>query len=210
MTRILLTGFEPFGAATVNPSQQVVQTLTAQGLPGAELVTAVLPVEARSAPAQLSHLLAEHRPDWCMMLGLADGRSALSFERVAINLCDFRIPDNAGDQHCDTPIAAGGPDAYFATLPLRDMVAAVRECGIPAELSLSAGAFLCNMVMYSALHAVQQQALETRCGFVHLPALPEQAALAERPIASMSLATMVAGLQVALAVLVEQVQPACA
>ncbi len=202
MTRILLTGFEPFGAASINPSEQVVRVLEAEGVSGCELHTAILPVAAASAPQRLAALLTELQPDWCVMLGLADGRTAISVERVAVNLCDFGIPDNGGAQLVDTPIAPDGPDAYFASLPVRAITEAIRERGIPAELSLSAGAYLCNMAMYSALHTADRQALATRCGFLHLPATPEMAASARRPMATMALPTIVDGVRAVLATLV--------
>ena len=202
MINMLLTGFEPFGSANINPSEQVVRILEAEGICGCKLHTAILPVAASSAPQRLAALLSELRPDWCVMLGLADGRTALSVERVAVNLCDFGIPDNGGSQLVDTPIAPDGPDAYFASLPVRAMTEAIRARGIPAELSLSAGAYLCNMAMYSALHTAHRQDLPTRCGFIHLPATPEMAASARRPMATMALPTIVEGVRAALAALV--------
>lgn len=202
MTRILLTGFEPFGSALINPSELVAQRLAHQGLAGAEIITAVLPVAARHAPQQMEELLIRHQPDWCVMLGLAEGRSQISIERVAINLADFRIPDNAGDQLIDAPVIADGPAAYFSTLPVHAMQAASSAAGVPAELSLSAGAYLCNLIFYAARHSCERLGLATRVGFIHLPATPELAVHAARAIPSMSLDSMALGLSAALGVLV--------
>jgi pyroglutamyl-peptidase len=200
MPRILLTGFEPFGNATSNPSQQLVETF-GNTLHDAEIVVEILPVATQLAPRILERCLIEIEPDYCIMLGLAEGRAALSLEQVAINLCDFRIPDNSGIQLCNTPIAATGPDAYFSSLPIQAMRNASLEAGIPAEISLSAGAFLCNQVFYHVRHFCQTHNLATQAGFIHLPASPELSAQSARPIASMTLDTMAAGLRAMLAVL---------
>jgi pyroglutamyl-peptidase len=138
------------------------------------------------------------------MLGLAEGRSQISIERVAINLADFRIPDNAGDQLIDTPIVTDGPDAYFSTLPVAEMRAASSAAGAPTELSLTAGAYLCNYVFYLGRHLCEGALASTRVGFIHLPATPELALSLPRPVASMSLDTMMVGLRSALAVLVAE------
>ena len=208
MARILLTGFEPFGSALVNPSQQLVQHLAHDGIAGAEIITAILPVAARHVPQQIQQLLIEHQPDWCIMLGLAEGRAQISFERIAINLADFRITDNAGDQLIDAPIVSNGPAAYFSTLPMRAMQEACIAVGTPAELSLSAGAYLCNLIFYTARHACETLGLATRAGFIHVPATPELAAQSAHAIPSMSLNTMVVGLQAALGVLVNELATA--
>jgi pyroglutamyl-peptidase len=200
MPRILLTGFEPFGTASSNPSQQLVELLSTSPI-DTEIVTTILPVAAQLAPRILERLLIEIEPDYCIMLGLAEGRPALSLEQVAINLCDFRIPDNSGIQLLNTPIATTGPDAYFSNLPIQAMRTASLAAGIPAEISLSAGAFLCNQVFYHARHFCQTHNLATQAGFIHLPASPELAAQSARPIASMTLDAMATGLRAMLGVL---------
>jgi pyroglutamyl-peptidase len=206
MTRILLTGFEPFGSATINPSGQLVHRLAAEDLSAdeIELITEILPVAARHAPAIIEQRLIELQPDYCVMLGLAEGRAAISIERVAINLLDFRIPDNANDQPIDEPVVLGGPEAYFNTLPVRTMRDSSIASGIPTELSLTAGAFVCNQVFYRVQHFCAANALDIQSGFIHLPATPEMAAQAARPIPSMSLDAMVAGLRVMLGVIVRE------
>jgi pyroglutamyl-peptidase len=198
--KLLLTGFEPFDGRSLNPSQLAVQQLVSEGLPGCEIVPVILPVIADIAPGLLLTRLEEVQPEVLLSLGLAGSRPVISIERIAINLLDFRIPDNAGRQLLDNPIVADGPAAYFATLPVRAMYEAVLAAGVPVELSLSAGAYLCNQVMYAALHLIAVRGWRTRAGFVHLPALPEM--VTTRPMPSMSLETMLTGLRAMLAVII--------
>jgi pyroglutamyl-peptidase len=190
MKTVLLTGFEPFGGDTVNPTAEAVRRIGAEGVAGIRLSTLVLPVDSARAPAQIAEALERTRPDTCLMLGLASGVAALQIERVAVNLCDFRIPDNGGHQPIDEPIAPEGPAAYFATLPVRALQEAARGSGAPADLSLSAGAYLCNMALYTALHLCATRGYQTRCGFVHVPALPEQVLAEPRARPSMTLETL--------------------
>lgn len=197
MVTLLITGFEPFGSFAVNPSQEVVKRLSSNGKPTGA-VTAILPVDAALAPGMITDLLLDLQPDLCLMLGQANGYTALSVERVAINLCDFRIPDNAGIQRIDEPIIPDGPAAYFSTAPVRAAVDAIRAAGIPANLSLSAGAYLCNMVYYVALHVCATHRLPTRCLFIHLPSLPVQSSADPRPGPTMALETMYAGVRAAI------------
>jgi pyroglutamyl-peptidase len=196
--RVLLTGFEPFGKSEVNPSEQVVRTLAAEPLANVELFTAVLPVERQRGPAVLLQAVETYRPDAVLCLGEAGRRPAVSIERVAINLLDYGIADNAGSQVVDESIVPGGPAAYFVTLPVRAMVAAVLAAGVPAELSLSAGAFLCNQVTYELLHYLAEHKWAIPAGFVHLPLLPEQAVAAGITAPTMSLETMCRGVRAAI------------
>ncbi len=205
--KLLLTGFEPFGDSKVNPSEKVVRALARQGVDGVELFTVILPVHRVRGPDTLVRAARGTRPDAVLCLGEALRRIAISIERVAINLLDYRIPDNAGEQVSDVPIVPGGPAAYFCTLPVRAMLAAVCAAGIPAELSLSAGSFLCNQVTYALLHDLATNRSDTPAGFVHLPRLPEQVAGQTPAVASMSLETMVAGVHAALGA-IAQVQAA--
>lgn len=196
MARVLLTGFEPFGSSSLNPSQELVASIGA--VPGLEIHSEVLPVVfAEAVPRILSQveLLA---PDVVVALGQAEGRSAINLERYAVNLMDARIPDNAGQQIRDQVIAADGPTAYESTLPLREMEAAIVGAGLPAAVSLSAGAFLCNHVFYALQHRLKDTGV--RSGFIHLPLLPEQSgSFAGLP--TMPLADQVRALRAALAVL---------
>jgi pyroglutamyl-peptidase len=176
MMRLLLTGFEPFGGSEVNPSAQIVAQLAGTGVEGVDLVTAVLPVDRHHGPPRLIQAVLETEPEAVLCLGLAGRSPAMAIERVAVNLLDFRIADNSGNQFVDQLIVPDGPAAYFTTLPVRAMVEAVMAVGVPAELSLSAGAFLCNQVTYELLHYLTLEQLDIPAGFVHVPLLPEQAA----------------------------------
>lgn len=198
---LLLTGFEPFGGQTINPSELAARALSVAGLPGIDARVAILPVDRERGPAALLRALDDALPDAVVCLGEAARRAAISIERVAINLLDFRIPDNAGRQCVDEPIAIDGPAAYFTTLPARAMLAAARASGVPAELSLSAGAFLCNQIFYTLMHELARRSANIPAGFIHIPQLPEQVAGADAATASMNLDTTVRGLTAALSAL---------
>ncbi len=193
---VLLTGFDPFGGAAVNPSWLAVQSLHGRRIAGHRVVAAQLPTVFGAAPQHLQALLQAHRPAVVICVGQAGGRAALSLERVAINLNDARIPDNAGAQPIDTPVAPGGPAAYFSTLPIKALLLALQRRGLPAEVSQTAGTFVCNQVFYALMHALATQpALAgTRGGFVHVPWLAEQGS------PSMPLQAVVDGLRLALRV----------
>ncbi len=201
--RILLTGFEPFGGQSLNPSWEVARALHGQqwpGLQGAQVVAVQLPcVFAQALPA-LQQALTQHTPDIVLALGQAEGRCDLSVERVAINVMDARIPDNAGAQPIDVPVIAGEPAAYFSTLPIKSLVAGLKAAGFPASVSQTAGTFVCNQVFYGLQHALVGQGVHS--GFMHLPLLPEQAAhWPGASLPSWPLALQVAGVQQALALL---------
>jgi len=169
MTTILLTGFEPFGNATSNPSSEIVKQIS-----GDNIVTAILPVAYTKSADRLLSLIEEHQPDVVICLGQAEGRTAITPERVAINLDDARLADNEGVLRNDVKILDDGPDAYFSTLPINELVAAIKARGIPAAVSLSAGAFLCNHVFYIAQNKFAGS--DVRSGFVHVPLMDSQAA----------------------------------
>jgi len=204
--KILVTGFEPFDESPINPSEQVVRALNQHPPAGTNLHTAILPVDYQRGPQVLLQAVEACQPEAVVCLGENRGSAALRIERVGINLLDFRIPDNQGIQMIDEPILAGEAAAYFATLPVRKLLQGVQEAGIPAELSLSAGAYLCNQVLYTLLAHLQRQPRLIPAGFIHLPSLPEQAALEKRNIPSMSLETMLRGMQIILSLL-EDSQP---
>jgi pyroglutamyl-peptidase len=168
MTTVLLTGFEPFGTATSNPSGEIVKQIS-----GDNIVTAILPVAYTQSADRLLALIAEHNPDVVICLGQAEGRTAITPEKVAINLDDARLADNEGVLRSDVKILDKGPDAYFSTLPLVEMVEAIKAQGIPASVSLSAGAFLCNHVFYVAQNKFA--GTNVRSGFVHVPLMDSQA-----------------------------------
>lgn len=174
--RILLTGFEPFDGDDLNPSWEVARALHGAMPGGAEVVALRLPCEFGRSREQLCHALAQQSFDLLLSLGLAANRTEPTIERVAINVDDARIPDNAGAQPVDQAVVADGPAAYFASVPVKRMVAALHEGGLPASVSQTAGTFVCNHVFYAAAHwrATHQPAL--RVGFMHLPLLHAQAA----------------------------------
>lgn len=207
--RILITGFVPFGGEIINPSLQIAHALHDQQIAGHVVVAGQLPTVFGDALQALGVQLRKHRPVLVMCLGQAGGRKALSFERVAINVNDARIPDNAHQQPIDTPVIKDGPVGYFSTLPIKAMASAAQQAGSASEISQSAGTFVCNHVFYGLMHSLHsKRALqEVRGGFVHVPYLPEQAARiaakGEPLPPSMALEVMVMGLRAAIAAAVE-------
>jgi pyroglutamyl-peptidase len=168
MTKILLTGFEPFGTATSNPSGEIVKQIS-----GDNIVTAILPVAYAQSAERLLALIAEHNPDVVICLGQAEGRTQITLEKIAINLDDAHLADNQGVLRNDVKILEDGPIAYFTTLPIKEMVDAAKAAGVPASVSLSAGAFLCNHVFYVAQNKFA--GTKVRSGFVHVPLMDSQA-----------------------------------
>lgn len=198
---ILLTGFEPFGGSSINPSQQVALALERKILEKCQVITVILPVDRTTGPQMLLERMTCHNPVAVLCLGEASRRAAISIERIAVNWMDYRIPDNQGEQITDLQIATDGPAAYFSTLPVREIYEQILAAGIPAELSLSAGAYLCNQVFYAGLHHLVTNGKAVPFGFIHLPSLPEQAALSSLPYASMGLETSLRAIQIALDVI---------
>jgi len=202
--KILVTGFTPFGGEQINPSWEAVRRLPNR-IGRAELIKHEIPTEFDASGAALHKLLTELRPDAVLCVGQYGGANCIRVERVAINLRDARIADNAGKQPTDEPVVAGGPDAYFATIPTRRIVDALRERDIPARLSYSAGTFVCNDLLYCALHESAQGYPAMRCGFIHVPYLPEQTRDGSAP--SMSLALMVEALTSAVGEIAAENEP---
>lgn len=195
---VLLTGFDAFDGERLNPSQRIVEQLDGRIIHGHRVVGATLPVAFARTGALLRELLERHRPDLTIALGQAGGRAELSLERVAINLIDARIADNDGTQPVDGPVIAEAPPAYFTSLPVKAILAALHARGIPAALSLSAGSYVCNQVFFVLAHLLATRHPAARGGFVHVPWLPAQTA--GRPgQPSMALETMVEGVAVAIA-----------
>jgi len=193
MTTILLTGFEPFGTASSNPSGEIVKQIS-----GDNIVTAILPVAYAQSADRLLSLIEQHKTDVVICLGQAEGRTAITPERVAINLDDALLADNEGVSRNDVKILEDGPDAYFTTLPINKIVEAIKTKGVPAAVSLSAGAFLCNHVFYVAQNKFAGS--DVRSGFVHVPLMDSQAA--EFPgLPTMPLDQMVTAVRAMLAVL---------
>jgi len=193
MTTVLLTGFMPFGGETINPSWQAVSRLHGQSIDGWSIVAAEIPVARYEALDCIFALIEEHQPEIVINVGQAGGRQEISVERVGINVDDYGAPDNAGNQPIDEAIYADGPAAHFSTLPVKAMVQAMREAGVPAIVSNTAGTYLCNHVAYGVPHYLAQHHSNAIGGFIHIPFLPEQAAH-HRGRASMALDTLVTGL----------------
>lgn len=189
--RVLLTGFDAFGGATLNPSWLAVQALHGRQVLGHSVVAAQLPTVFGEAQRALHALLAKHRPALVICVGQAGGRNALSLERVAINVDDAPIADNAGARPVDAPVVRGAPAAYFSTLPIKRALVALEADGLRAEVSQTAGTFVCNHVFFALMHALATRPglRRARGGFVHVPWLAGQGT------PHMPLADMVRGLR---------------
>jgi pyroglutamyl-peptidase len=196
LPRILLTGFDPFGGESINPSWEAVRMLDGRRIGGHRIVARQLPTEFAGSLSALKALVREVSPVILLGVGQAGGRTQLSIERVAINVQDARIADNAGAQPMDEPVIANGPAAYFSTLPIKAMLAALHDQGLPAEISQTAGTYVCNHISYAMLHLASKRR-GMRAGFIHIPYLPEQAAHV-RGAASMAQNDVLRGLEIAL------------
>lgn len=171
--KILLTGFTPFGEVAINPSQLIVEKIV-EGGHFSELCAEVLPVEYAAVKRRIGQLIRDFQPQAVVCVGVAESRDKISLERVALNLNDARIADNAGDLASARLIVPEGPLGYWSTLPIERMEAALKEKGIPVEISNHAGAYLCNHVFFCARHELEQQGSSIPCGFIHVPALCEE------------------------------------
>lgn len=186
---ILITGFEPFGGQSFNPSAEIALALNGRSIQELPVVGAVLPCVFGQDLKALRRLLRRHRPSLVVCLGQAGGRAALSVERVALNVVDARIADNAGQAPVDVAVVSGGPVGYWSTLPIKAICAAWREAGLPGEVSPSAGTFVCNHLFYGLMRALRGRF--TRAGFIHVPYVEGQG----KPC--MSLGDMVRGIELA-------------
>jgi pyroglutamyl-peptidase len=194
---VLVTGFEPFGGEATNPSWDVCTQLP-RSIAGLTVETCRVPCEFRRSIEVVAAAIERHRPAIVLCLGQAGGRAHLSVERVAINVDDARIADNSGGRPVDEAIAANGPPAYFATLPVKAMAAAMRAADAPTEVSNSAGTFVCNHLMYGVLHFLAASGRDARAGFIHVPYAEHQ--VLDKPGApALSVATMARGVEAAIA-----------
>jgi pyroglutamyl-peptidase len=196
MKTVLLTGFEPFGGEKVNASAEVARRLHGAVIGGHRVQAAILPCVFGAAITGLKRQIHAVRPELVVCLGQAAGRAEITPERVALNVDDARIPDNAGRQPVDRPVVRGGPAAHWSTLPIKAIVRALQARGIPAAVSQTAGTFVCNHVFYGLMHALRRQR-RVRGGFIHLPVLPTQA---RRGRPGLALAVAVTGVRTAVAV----------
>jgi len=198
--RLLVTGFQPFGGRVVNPSERMCRILTAAAPNDAAVSVRVLPVAYRRAFAPVAEALDEGRLSAALLLGVAPGRSAIDFERIAVNWRGGAQPDEDGLHVAGEKIDPAGPAAYFATAPVDDLVAACRAAGTPTGVSSHAGTFLCNQVFYQALQHCDRGDIKCNVVFAHLPLLPEMAAAGEPALSEESMA---AGLRAALMALAD-------
>lgn len=198
MQTILLTGFEPFGGEHTNPSWQAVQKLDGYQLDDeVRIVSRQLCCVFDKSQQQLKAAIAELNPVLVLAVGQAGGRTDLCFEKVAINFIDARIADNAGQQPIDQSVVSDGPAAYFTTLPVKAMVNRLRQMGIPASVSYTAGTFVCNTIFYALMHQLKNTP-KVRAGFLHIPYAPEQAI--GKAVASMPVEMVVQALKLSLPV----------
>ncbi len=190
---VLISGFEPFGGMPVNPAQEVIKRLEGTALAqGGVVKTVTVPAVHKKSIDVVKTAILHYQPQAVLMLGLAPGRSGITPERIAINVEDFRLIDNEGNQIIDQPVVDGGPAAYFSTLPIKGMVEAMRQAGIPASVSNSAGTFVCNQLFYGIMHALCANPIPA--GFIHIPLRPEQALDSKEPF--MTLEQLIKGISV--------------
>ncbi len=194
---ILVSGFDPFGGEPVNPAFEALKFLEGKTLAGHLVVTQEIPTVRHKSIKTLKAAIAKHDPALVVAVGQAGGRLSIMPERVAINVDDFRIKDNEGNQPVDEPIVPDGPAAYFTRLPVKAMVRAMLDAGIPAAVSNSAGTFVCNHIFYGLMHLLAQEGGQRRGGFIHIPYMTTQAArLGNQP--SMSIESIAQGLEIAI------------
>ncbi len=200
MKKLLLTALEPFAGEKINPSLEAARQMSRVEFSGALINTAELPVDRHQTVTTALELIHADRPDIIIMLGEAGGRFRINPERIAINVDDFRIPDNAGNQPKDEPIVEGGPAAYFSTLPIRAIAERIVSAGVPAAISNTAGTYLCNRLFYSVMHAISTEGLPAIAGFIHLPYLHEQAINKNPEVPSLSRESIVEAVRLAIEV----------
>ena len=198
--KILISGFDPFGGEAVNPAWEAVRRLPDE-IAGARIVKQQIPTVFDRSIEAVRAAMEEHHPDAVVCVGLAAGRFGITPERVAINIDDARIPDNERNRPIDTPIFADGAPAYFATLPIKAMTQKIREAGLPAGVSNTAGTFVCNHLMYGLLYTLEKRFPGTRGGFMHVPFIPSQTVGSAAP--SMRKEEIARGIEAAIAAIAE-------
>lgn len=199
--KILVTGFDPFGGEPINPAIESVKKLP-DNIAGAEIIKLEIPTVRKKSLEKIEKAINEHNPDVILSIGQAGGRFDISIERVGINLDDFRIPDNEGNQIIDEPIFPDGENSYFVKLPVKAMVQNVQKNNIPASVSYTAGTFVCNHVLYGVLYLIEKKYEGKKSGFIHIPFLPQQV-VDKRNMPSMELNTIVKGLTAAIEAIVK-------
>ncbi|NHK32765.1 MAG: pyroglutamyl-peptidase I [Asgard group archaeon] len=190
MKRVLLTGFEPFGGETINPALEVIKELAKEEMANIELIIMQLPVIFRKAYELLTKKISEVNPDLIISIGQAGGSVGISVEKVGLNFNDSKIPDNEGLKPKDELIISDGPAAYFTTINVRKTTNNLKKAGIPTIISYSAGTYVCNNLIYGALHFLDTTNKKTKYGFIHVPFLPQQVVTKKKVEPSMSLMTI--------------------
>ncbi|KOF56410.1 MULTISPECIES: pyroglutamyl-peptidase I [Clostridium] len=197
MKKVLITGFDPFGGEKINPALEAIKELKNNEFHGIELKIKEIPTVFYKSIKVLEEAVEEFKPDVVICVGQAGGRNEITVERVAINVIDARISDNENNKPVDMPIVENGSAAYFATIPVKDIVSNIKEAGIPASVSNTAGTFVCNQLFYGLMHIISTKYTNITGGFIHIPYLPEQAVnYKNQP--SMSLLNMVKALEIAV------------
>ena len=199
--KILVTGFDPFGGEPINPAIESVKRLP-DNIAGAEIIKLEIPTVRKKSLEKIEKAINEHNPDVILSIGQAGGRFDISIERVGINLDDFRIPDNEGNQIIDEPVFPDGENSYFVKLPVKSMVQNVQKNNIPASVSYTAGTFVCNHVLYGVMYLIEKKYKGKKSGFIHIPFLPQQV-VDKKNMPSMELDTIVKGLTAAIEAIVK-------
>lgn len=200
--RILVTGFDPFGGEKINPAYEAVKLLS-DNINGAEILKLEIPTVFTRSASVVEDGIKKYRPDVVLSIGQAGGRSGISVEKVAINLAEARIPDNDGEQPVGQALQMNGETAYFATIPVKEIVKNINEHGIPAYISYTAGTYVCNAIMYNVLHMTHNRYPAIKAGFIHVPFLTEQAVGKPEGSASMSAETISKAIRYAIEAIVE-------
>ena len=203
--KILVTGFDPFGGEKINPALETIKRLPDTIL-GAQIIKLEIPTVVGKSLAKINEIVEKEHPDVVLSIGQAGGRAEISVERIGINIDDFRIPDNEGNQPVDEPIIKGAPPAYFVTIPIKAIVESIRQKNIPASVSNTAGTFVCNHVCFGVAHLAAIRAAagkSMKSGFIHIPFLPEQVIGKPALTPSMSLEMIVKGIELAIEAIVE-------
>lgn len=203
--KILITGFDPFGGASINPAFEAVRLLPDE-IAGNTIIKKEIPTIFGKDEEVLRETIKQVKPDVVLCVGQAGGRSGMTVEKVAINLMEARIPDNAGNQPSDTPIHEDGPTAYFASIPVKRIVQNIKDHKIPARVSYTAGTFVCNDIMYRLLYLIDRKYPQMRGGFIHVPYCPEQTVELPDGTPSMSIETISRALQYAVEAICENEQ----
>ena len=199
---VLITGFDPFGGEPINPAWEAVKAMKDE-IAGAKITKLQIPTVVAKSIAKVHEKMQELHPDIVISIGQAGGRYDITPERVAINLDDARIKDNEGNQPIDVPIYEDGAPAYFSDLPIKAMVQHIREAGLPASVSNTAGTFVCNHLMYGVLYTLSKEYPGVRGGFMHVPFIPEQVVERPAPAPSMNLKDIARGIEAAIAAIGE-------